>query len=84
MVTLLFNIIGSIGLVLLLAGFYIEEANKFKSHKVYSALNLTGSLLLVIYAWELKGWIFVVLNIIWMFVAGWYLVNGSSKHRKKN
>lgn len=70
----LINASGVIGLVLLLSAFFLEEVGKTGKHHVYyNILNAIGSLLLVMYAWYFKAWIFVVLNTVWIGIAGYYL-----------
>ena len=71
----LINGIGILGLVFLLIGFYLEETGKAgKKHVYYNLLNLSGSVLLLLYAWYFKALIFVVLNIIWSIIAVYYLI----------
>ena len=76
------TLFGSIGLILILLGYYLEH---FKETKmvVYDFLNFLGALILTVYAWLLSNMIFVFLESIWTLVAGYYLVNYFFRGEKK-
>lgn len=64
-------IIGIIGMVFILAAFILDEfVRKFNRETIkYNLLNVLGSGMLLYYAFSLKGWPFVVLNLVWMGTA---------------
>lgn len=64
-------IIGIIGMVFILAAFILDEfVRKFNRDTIkYNLLNVLGSGMLLYYAFSLKGWPFVVLNLVWMGTA---------------
>ena len=71
----LINSIGTIGLILLLTGFFLEETGRAgKKHCYYNVLNLVGSALLIAYAWYFSTWIFVILNGAWVMIALYYII----------
>jgi hypothetical protein len=63
--------IGSIGMLLILAAFILEEFAKHTRNEsiLYNLLNLLGALLLCYYAATLNSWPFLILNSIWIIVA---------------
>ena len=64
------TLIGVIGALLILVCFVGNELNKLDKHSVwYDAGNIIGSILLLIYAYLLHSWPFLVLNIVWALVA---------------
>lgn len=55
--------VGVSGVIAIAMNFILEISNKLdKEHKIFSLLNLYGSLTLFIYAFYGKVWLFVVLN----------------------
>ena len=68
--------IGITGMVSILIAFVLDEFYKdFNQDTVqYNILNMFGAALLMYYAYYLKGWPFLVLNLVWLVVAGIKLV----------
>lgn len=69
-------IIGIVGMFLILISFILDEFTKrFKPRTIqYNLLNMFGSGLLAYYAIMLKGWPFLILNLVWFVVAGIKLI----------
>ena len=59
--------IGIAGMVFILAAFVLDEfSRKFTSESVVgNLLNILGSGLLVYYAFTLRSWPFLILNLVW-------------------
>lgn len=64
-------ILGSVGMLCILAAFLLDEFHKKLNQDTipYNLLNIIGAGLLLIYALNLRGWPFVILNAIWVFAA---------------
>ncbi len=64
------EIIGAIGAGMLLVAFALHEFKKLSRGKAtFHLLNFIGALLLLGYAYSIRSYIFVVLNLAWAFVA---------------
>ena len=62
--------IGALGAGILFLAFVLLEWNKLSREKIgFHLLNFIGSALLFGYAYSIKSYIFVVLNVLWVFVA---------------
>ncbi len=63
--------IGALGMFLILLGFAMEEFARRSRHEslAYNAINIAGAFFLVVYAWSLRSWPFLVLNGVWVVVA---------------
>ncbi len=63
-------IIGFIGVVMMLIGFINIQRGKWEDEDIeYDISNLVGSLFLLWYAYIIKAYPFIVLNLIWSFVS---------------
>lgn len=64
-------IIGIGGMIFILTAFILDEfipafnQNTWK----YNLLNIIGSGLLAYYAFSIRGWPFLILNVVWLIVA---------------
>lgn len=69
-------ILGTLGMVCLLVAFILDEFNtRYNEDTVFNnVLGIVGAGLLVYYALIIKGWPFLVLNLVWLGVAGIKLV----------
>ena len=69
-------IIGIVGMTFILVAFILDEfAKKFNQDTIqYNLFNIFGSGLLSYYAFVLKGWPFLILNIVWLVVAAIKLI----------
>ena len=62
--------IGALGAGILFIAFLFLEFNKLSREKIgFHLLNFMGSDLLFGYAYTLKNYVFIVLNVLWAFVA---------------
>ena len=69
------EVLVTIGLVFLLAAFYLEHKKGMnKKHILFNLLNLIGSAILCIYAIYLNSRIFMVLEFVWAIAALYYLI----------
>ncbi len=77
--------IGVLGLVLILSAFLLEEFHKHTRYEslAYNTINLVGAFFLGWYAWTLNSWPFLVLNVVWMAIAAFKLVEISAGSRSR-
>ena len=63
--------VGIVGMISILVAFVLDEFyKKWNQNTVqYNVLNIIGSGFLVYYALTLKGWPFLILNIVWLVTA---------------
>ena len=62
--------IGIVGMLCILAAFYLLETHRWSSESIqYDLMNFIGSALLVINAWHGHAWPFLILNGIWALVS---------------
>ncbi len=62
--------IGALGALLLLIAFILNETHLWsENERRYDAMNLIGAALLVVYAWLIRSYPFLVLNAVWALVA---------------
>jgi hypothetical protein len=79
---LIYNIIGTAGALLILFGFYRTSIGQWKNKAFWYELdNTVGALFLIIYQWQLRAYISVVVNIIWAIVAFRGLVSFADRYR---
>jgi hypothetical protein len=65
-----FKLIGLLGAVLILFGFYRTTIGQWSGRSLWYELdNFFGAIFLTIYQWHYKVYISVVINIIWAIVA---------------
>lgn len=63
--------VGTAGMVLLLVAFVLNLTGRTEEDTVlYNGLNLIGALLLMVYAYWLASWPFLVLEAVWAAAAG--------------
>lgn len=69
-------IIGIIGMLFILVAFVLDEFyQKFNQNTFqYNLFNICGSGMLMYYAYTLKGWPFLTLNLVWFIAAGIKLI----------
>ena len=69
-------IIGISGMILIVVGFVLDEFwDKFNQDTIrYNLINLFGSGLLIYYAYSLRSWPFIILNVVWFLAAGVKLI----------
>jgi len=62
-------LIGSLAAPMVLIAFVMNQLHKWKEdYLIYDAVNLIGSLLLVIYTFLIKSYSFLILNFVWLGV----------------
>jgi len=77
--------IGLAGMVLILFAFIMIEFRKWHAEMlVYDAFNFAGGGLLVLYAYFIKSWPFLFLNLVWMIVAFRDVIIDLKRERKKH
>jgi len=70
------DLFGSIGLLLLLSAFTINQCKKIPRRTfIYNGLNFVGAGILAIYSYHIDSIVFLVLNIIWVIVSGFFLAD---------
>lgn len=66
----MYTVIGSLGAMLLLLGFYRTSIGKWTGKSFWYELdNFFGAILILIYQFHYRAYISVTLNIIWAIVA---------------
>ncbi|MFC1728513.1 hypothetical protein ACFLZ7_03555 [Nanoarchaeota archaeon] len=74
------DLIGSIGLLLILVPFILYELNKLNNKSLsYNIMNLLGALILIWYSVQLRSTIFTLLNLVWAVFA-LYVIGKIVKH----
>ncbi len=66
----LVDIIGVIGALLILLGFYRTSIGRWTGKSLWYELdNLTGAAFLIVYSYEKAAYVSIVLNVVWAAVA---------------
>ena len=74
------TIIGVLGAAIILIAFLANQFGKLTAEsRLYDGLNFFGALLLVVYAYLLESYPFLVLNLVWMCSALWDLLKSILK-----
>ena len=64
------SMLGFIGMTLILFAFIMEQTNKWKNDDLsYDLCNAVGALFMVIYAYFIASYPFLLLNSVWAFVS---------------
>ncbi len=66
---MLFDIIGWIGMILVLVAYVLLSTNKIKSGMLYQILNLLAGIFMAIGLYPKNAWFSFTLQIIWAIVA---------------
>lgn len=64
-----FDVIGWIGMILVLAAYILLSTNKIDNGKTYQILNLLASIFMAIGLFPTKAWFSFALQIIWGLIA---------------
>lgn len=84
---LLFNILGVLGIVLLLFGFYRVNIGKWNNRSFwYEFDNFLGAVLIIAYQLYYHAYVTVIANVIWGAIALWGIivfVRRVHSHRKR-
>jgi len=80
---LIIEIIGWVGMILILVAYFLLTSKKLKENsKKYHLLNLVGGLLIVINALSHNAYPPATLNIIWSIIAVYGILKGLKMFRK--
>ena len=63
---MIFNILGWIGMILVLLAYVLLSTNKINNGKLYQTLNFLAAPLIAIGLFQTKAWFSLVLKIIWL------------------
>jgi len=66
---MIFNILGWIGMILVLLAYVLLSTNKINNGKLYQTLNFLASTLMAVGLFPTKAWFSFTLQIIWALVA---------------
>ena len=66
---MIFDILGWIGMVLVLLAYTLLSTSKIENGKLYQGLNLIAAILMAIGLFPSNAWFSFTLQIIWAFVA---------------
>jgi hypothetical protein len=60
------TILGTFGALIILVAFILNQTHKWKDdYLIYDLFNVIGSVLLIIYAFILSSYPFIILNLVW-------------------
>lgn len=75
---------GIAGMAILLVLFVLSQLKKLSQDSVqYDAANAVGAFLLAYYAFALKAWPFLVLNLVWGGFSLFQVIGDTLKRKKK-
>lgn len=80
---MIFDILGWIGMVLVLVAYLLLSANKIDNGKLYQILNLVAALFMAIGLLPKNAWFSFTLQVIWAIVALISLVKLFNKEVEK-
>ena len=66
---MIFDILGWVGMVLVLVAYALLSTNKIKNGKLYQSLNFLAALFMAIGLFPTKAWFSFTLQIVWGLVA---------------
>lgn len=66
---MIFNILGWIGMIMVLLAYALLSTNKIENGKLYQFLNLIAAILMAIGLFPTKAWFSFALQIVWALVA---------------
>lgn len=66
---MIFDILGWLGMILVLIAYALLSSNKIENGKVYQLLNLIAAIFMAIGLFPTKAWFSFTLQIIWALVA---------------
>ena len=66
---MIFDILGWIGMILVLLAYALLSTNKIENGKLYQSLNLIAAIFMAIGLFPSKAWFSFTLQIIWALVA---------------
>ena len=66
---MIFDILGWIGMILVLLAYGLLSTNKIPNGKLYQVLNLLAAIFMAIGVFPKNAWFSFILQIIWAFIA---------------
>lgn len=66
---MIFDVLGWIGMILVLLAYTLLSTNKIENGKLYQILNLVAAIFMAIGLFPTKAWFSFTLQIIWALVA---------------
>ena len=66
---MIYDILGWIGMILVLLAYALLSTNKIENGKLYQSLNLIAAIFMAIGLFPSKAWFSFTLQIIWVLVA---------------
>ena len=79
---MIFDILGWIGMILVLLAYALLSINKIENGKLYQILNLIAAILMAIGLFPTKAWFSFTLQIIWALIAIISIIKIIKKNRK--
>ena len=77
-------VVGISGMSIILVLFIFNELKKLSTDSVkYDAANAVGAFMLVYYAFALKAWPFLVLNLVWGGFSLFQVIDDTLNRKKK-
>jgi len=70
-----FDILGWIGMILVLLAYALLSTNKIKNGKLYQSFNFVAAVLMAIGLFPTKAWFSFTLQIIWALIAVVSIIN---------
>lgn len=80
---LFFDVVGWIGMVLVLAAYILLSTNKLKNGYTYQLLNLFAALLMAIGLFPKNAWFSFTLQVVWGLVAIIAIIKLKTTSKKK-
>ncbi len=79
---MIFDILGWIGMILVLIAYALLSTNKINNGKLYQMLNLLASILMAIGLFQKKAWFSFVLQVILGIIALTTIIRMLTKNKK--
>ena len=79
---MIFDILGWIGMILVLIAYALLSTNKIKNGRLYQTLNLLAALFMAVGLFPKNAWFSFALQIVWGFVAIVTLIKMADKKEK--
>lgn len=77
-----FDIMGWIGMVLVLVAYVLLSTNKIGSGKIYQSLNLAAAIFMAVGLFPKDAWFSFALQVVWGLVAAVALIKLTSTRKK--
>lgn len=80
---MLFDILGWIGMILVLVAYALLSTSKIENGKLYQGLNLVAAILMAIGLFPTKAWFSFTLQVIWGLFALVAIIKMINKNKKE-